>query len=192
MTLVFLHKLELQHSVSPPLLKLPLTPVSFPLIAWIISRCYRRSLAGNVLCASKVISSKPKLTQLSPKQQCFSSSDTDGLFLDSTIILESKSILIIPDWLCCYNNTGGAGASLYFSSLNKDFHFCFQIIFSPSSHGQRRSLPLMTAALIKPLGSLRTLTTWTDCHSTTACGLSKGKARVSGSVWSLHTWSLHF
>ncbi|KAM7419549.1 hypothetical protein PAMA_016588 [Pampus argenteus] len=39
-----------------------------------------------------------------------------------------------------------------------------QTIFLLSSHGQRRSLPLMTAALIKPLGSLRTLTTWTESH----------------------------
>lgn len=49
-------------------------------------------------------------------------------------------------------------------SLNNDFDFCFQTMFSLSSHGQRRSLPLMRAALIKPLGFQRTLTTWTDCQ----------------------------
>lgn len=48
------------------------------------------------------------------------------------------------------------------SSSNKDFDFCFQTMFSPSSRGQRRSLPLMTAALTKPLEFQRTLTTWTE------------------------------
>lgn len=52
-----------------------------------------------------------------------------------------------------------------FASLTKDFRLSYQIIFSPSSHGQRRSLPLMTTALIKLSGSLRTLTTWTEDRS---------------------------
>lgn len=47
-------------------------------------------------------------------------------------------------------------------SLKQHFHVCFQTIFSLSSLGRRRSLPLMRNALIKPSGFQRTLTTWTD------------------------------
>lgn len=57
---------------------------------------------------------------------------------------------------------GGAVVSIYFNSFNKDFHCSFQTTFSPSSPGQRRDFPLMTATLIKPSGYQRTLTIWTD------------------------------
>lgn len=47
----------------------------------------------------------------------------------------------------------------------------FQIMFFRSSRGQRGSLTLMTIELTKPLGYLRTLTTWTDHQHFYHCSL---------------------
>lgn len=91
------------------------------------------------------------------------SSKTDGLFLDSAIGPRSNNILIIPDCAVCNIVYQCNVKSInVFQGPNTKILICFQTIFSLSNHGQRRSLPSMTAALTKPLAFQRTLTTLTE------------------------------
>ncbi len=151
---------------DPPLWR----PSRVTLIALIIFRCGRGGRWWEMFCVQEVIiKSLAKISQLLPKQHRASASEqwdrwfVLGLDHHSQVQEYSHNPRLTVLSIILYNS-GGATASVYFSLLNKDFDFCFQTIFSPLSHGRRRNLPLMTAVLIKPLGSPRTLTTWTDCQ----------------------------